>query len=210
MRRTTNEASPEDLRYLRIRRTRGGLQGRADPFPVPDRAREDLAKPSLGYLRPASAATQHCHQTCAPAGTPAVHQGVRRLTAATRRDGGGSPRARSRATWGATAVLIGYLLFAPPVLLLGPLAGLLLLSRPARPREWLWLFGSVAWTVLWFNLGRGLAAEFARAGAVMLIGTFLALTLWRPSAAFSRALTATGLAGAALTIWMWRLGVGWD
>ena len=70
--------------------------------------------------------------------------------------------------------------------------------------------GSGAWTILWFNLGEGLAGQFARAAAVMLIGTFLALTLWRPSASFSRALTATGLAGAALTLWMWRLGVGWD
>jgi hypothetical protein len=66
------------------------------------------------------------------------------------------------------------------------------------------------WTILWLNQGGGLAAQFARAGAVLLMGTFLALTIWRPSAGFSRALTATGLSAAALTLWMWRLGVGWD
>jgi hypothetical protein len=95
------------------------------------------------------------------------------------------------------------------VLLFGPLAGLLLLTRPARLREWVWLLGTGIWTVLWLNQGGGLAAQFARAGAVLLMGTFLALTIWRPSAGFSRALAATGLAAVALTLWMWRLGVGW-
>jgi hypothetical protein len=105
--------------------------------------------------------------------------------------------------------LAGYLLLAPPVLLFGPLAGLLLLSRPTTAREWLWLLGTGGWTALWLNQGEGLAAQFARADAVLLTGTFLALTVWRPSAHFSRALTATALAGAALMLWMWHLGVGW-
>jgi hypothetical protein len=104
---------------------------------------------------------------------------------------------------------MGYLLLAPPVLLLGPLAGLLLLTPPATVREWLWLTATGLWTVLWLNQGGGLAAQFARAGAVLLIGTFLALTVWRPSARFSRALAATALAGVALAIWMWRLDIGW-
>jgi hypothetical protein len=112
-------------------------------------------------------------------------------------------------TWGAIAVLIGYLLFAPPVLLFGPLAGLLLLTRPTSMREWLCLMGTGIWTVLWLNQGGGLAAQVARAGAVLLIGTFLALTVWRPSARFSRALAATALAGVALTLWMWRLDIAW-
>jgi hypothetical protein len=106
-------------------------------------------------------------------------------------------------------VLIGYLLFAPPVLLFGPLAGLLLLTRPASLREWLCLMATGIWTVLWLNQGGGLASQVARAGAVLLIGTFLALTVWRPSARFSRALAATALAGVALTLWMWRLDIAW-
>ena len=56
---------------------------------------------------------------------------------------------------------------------------------------------------------RRLAAQFARAAGVLLAGMFLALTVWRASARFSRALTATVLAGAALVIWMWHLGLGW-
>jgi predicted membrane protein DUF2232 len=105
--------------------------------------------------------------------------------------------------------LIGYLLFAPPVLLIGPLAGLLLLTRPTTAKEWLWLIGTGVWTGLWLNQGGGLAAQFARAGAVLLIGTFLALTVWRPSARFSQALLATALAGVGLTLWMWRLDIAW-
>ena len=112
--------------------------------------------------------------------------------------------------WGPGLVLVGYLLFAPPVLLFGPLAGLLLLTRPATVREWLWLAATGTWTALWLNQGGGgLAAQFARAGAVLLTGTFLALTVWRPSAQFSRALIATVLAGLALVLWMWHLNVGW-
>ncbi len=106
--------------------------------------------------------------------------------------------------------LAGYLLLAPPVLLFGPLVGLLLLSRPTTAREWLWVIGAGIWSALWLQQPGGLAAQFARAGAVFLAGTFLALTVWRPSALFSRALTTTVIAGGALTLWMWHLGLGWS
>jgi hypothetical protein len=90
------------------------------------------------------------------------------------------------------------------------LAGLLLLSRPGTLREWLWLLGAVGWTVIWLNQSGGLAAQFAHAAAVLVTGTFLALTVWRPSGRFSRVLAATALAGAALTLWMGHLGVDWS
>jgi hypothetical protein len=105
--------------------------------------------------------------------------------------------------------LVGYLLLAPPVLLFGPLAGLLLLSGPGTTREWVWLLVAGTWSALWLNQAGGLAEQFARADAVLLTGMFLALTVWRPSARFSRALAATALAGGALVVWMWHLGVGW-
>ena len=87
--------------------------------------------------------------------------------------------------------------------------GLLLLSRPGTAREWVWLIGAGLWSALWLQQSGGLAAQFARAGAVFLAGIFIVLTMWRPSASFSRALTATALAGVALTLWMWHLGLGW-
>jgi hypothetical protein len=111
--------------------------------------------------------------------------------------------------WFSIILLMGYLLLAPPVLLLGPLAGLLLLARPQTMREWLWLFATGAWTSLWLNQAGDLAGQFARAEVVLITGTFLALTLWRPSALFSRALTATAIGGIALVAWMWHLGIGW-
>jgi hypothetical protein len=106
-------------------------------------------------------------------------------------------------------LLAGYLLVAPPVLLFGPLVGLLLLSRPASWREWLWLAGAALWTAVWLNQTGGLASQFVRSAAVLLTGTFLALTVWRPSARFSRALAAVALAAVALILWMWHLGVAW-
>ena len=111
--------------------------------------------------------------------------------------------------WGPVLALALYLILAPPVLLFGPLAGLLLLSRPSTAREWLWLVGTGAWSAIWLNQGGGLATQFARAGTVLLVGTFLALTVWRPSGRFSRALTATAIAGAVLLVWMWHLDLGW-
>ena len=114
-----------------------------------------------------------------------------------------------RAGWGAVLALAAYLLLAPPVLMFGPLAGLLLLSRPSTPREWVWLAGAAVWSAVWLQQSGGLAPQFARASAVLLTGTFLALTVWRPSAHFSRALTTTVIAGAALIVWMWHLDVAW-
>ena len=105
--------------------------------------------------------------------------------------------------------LAGFLLFAPPMFLFGPLAALLLISRPATLREWAWLLGALAWSGLWLQQSGGLGAQFARSAAVLVSGCFLALTLWRPSNRMCRALAATAGAGLALAIWMVGLGVRW-
>jgi Predicted membrane protein (DUF2232) len=89
------------------------------------------------------------------------------------------------------------------------LASLLLLSRPRSIREWFWVIGALGLTAFWLHEAGGLAGQFVRAGAVLLTGTFFALTLWRPSAHFSRALATVAIAGVALLLWMWHLGVGW-
>ncbi len=111
--------------------------------------------------------------------------------------------------WGQVLVLAGFLLFAPPMFLFGPLAALLLVSRPATVREWVWLLGALGWSALWLQQAGGLGAQFARAAAVLVSGCFLALTLWRPSNRMCRALTATGGAALALAVWMVGLGVRW-
>lgn len=89
------------------------------------------------------------------------------------------------------------------------MAGLLLLSRPGTIREWIWLLAATAWSALWLEQVGGLGAQVTRAGAVLLCGTFLALTLWRPSNGVGRALTATAGAFAALVVWMRGLGIAW-
>jgi hypothetical protein len=119
-------------------------------------------------------------------------------------------RTEDQPRWLGVLLLLGYLLVAPPVLLFGPLAGLLLLARPHSFREWLWLIGTLGGSAIWLDQADGLGGQFTRAGAVLLTGAFLALTVWRPSGTFSRALTATTVAGAALSVWMWRLGVSWS
>jgi len=105
--------------------------------------------------------------------------------------------------------LAGFLLLAPPVFVFGPLAGLLLVSRPGTAREWLWLLAGGAWSALWLQQIGGVGAQVTRAAAVLICGTFLALTLWQPSNGVGRAVAATATAGAALGLWMWRLGIGW-
>jgi hypothetical protein len=106
-------------------------------------------------------------------------------------------------------LLVGYLFLAPPVLVFGPLAGLLLLAGPRTAREWFWLLATAIASLLWLNQSGNLAGQFTRAGAVLLTGTYLALTLWRPSAKFSRVLVSA-VAGLALVVWMWHLGAGWS
>ena len=98
--------------------------------------------------------------------------------------------------WGQVLVLAGFLLCAPPMFLFGPLAALLLVSRPATVREWVWLLGALGWSALWLQQAGGLGAQFARAAAVLVSGCFLALTLWRPSNRMCRALTAVTKSGA--------------
>ena len=106
-------------------------------------------------------------------------------------------------------MLAGFLLFAPPMFLFGPLAALLLVSRPGTLREWVWLLGALGWSALWLQQAGGLGAQFARSAAVLVSGCFLALTLWRPSNGVCRALTATAGAALALAVWMIGLGVRW-
>jgi hypothetical protein len=93
------------------------------------------------------------------------------------------------------------------VFLLGPLAGLLLVSRPSTGREWLWVVGLAAWSGIWLEQAGGLGGQLVRAAAVLLSGAFVALTLWRPSNRVGQALAATALAGLALAAWMGTLGI---
>jgi len=103
--------------------------------------------------------------------------------------------------------LAGYVLLAPAGFRVGPLAGLLLVSRPGTmPRVGLPLVAG-AWSLLWLQEigGLGGAGHAGGRGAAHR-QAFLALTLWQPSNGVGRALAATAGAGAALVVWMRGLG----
>jgi hypothetical protein len=102
-----------------------------------------------------------------------------------------------------------YLLGAPPIFLLGPLAGLLILSRPSTLRESLWLGASTAWVAIWLWQPGGVALQALRALGVLATGAFVALALADRGTLFRRALLATTVAFVALGIWCVAFGLGW-
>ncbi len=110
---------------------------------------------------------------------------------------------------GQVALVAGYLLMAPPVFLVGPLAGLIALSRPSSWREWGWLAIGVLWLVLWLRDAGDVPEQTLRALGVLVTGGFLALSLAGPSVVFRRALITTTFAFGAVVLWCLALGIGW-
>jgi hypothetical protein len=106
-------------------------------------------------------------------------------------------------------LLAAYLLLVPPAFMLGPLAGLLLLSHPRTAREWVWIVVAAGASLLWVQQPGTLAGQVVRTAAVQLTGAYLALTLWRPAPGWNRALQAAGVGGAGLALLMARTGVRW-
>src|SRR5262245_44301079 len=204
MRRTRNEATPEDLRHLRSRCAGGGLQGRAYVDPVPHRAGQDSAQPAFRNLRPAPAAAEHRDQARARARFAALHQGLHRLTATVAGTVG-----RPRTSWAGAAVLFGYLVLFPPILVLGPLAALLAASRPDSTREWIWLAVTVGAITFLAAGASGIASTMLIGWGLMAAGAFALLMLTRARRMITGALGDCGLATAGATAWAWTLGTRW-
>ena len=93
---------------------------------------------------------------------------------------------------------------------LGPLAGLLLVSRPASLREVWWLAGAAAWLGVTLPMQGALPDQFARSAGVLVAGAFVTLVLARPGRWFPRASGAVALGGLALALWAWQFGIGWS
>ena len=119
-------------------------------------------------------------------------------------------RSGRRVTFGAAAVLAGFLLLAPPLFVLAPLILLSLASRPRSVREWFWLVAAAAgaWLALQGASGN-LALELIRNSALVLAGCFLLLSLPAPGPSFARGLGALLLTALAISGWEWSRGVGW-
>jgi hypothetical protein len=114
-----------------------------------------------------------------------------------------------RARPGVLALALAYLLLAPPGFLLGPLAGLLALSRPTTFREWAWLGLAAGWMCMWLAPAGNLMEQLLRAAAVLVTGGFLAITLVDRASVFRRALVALGFASAALLLWSFAFHLAW-
>lgn len=106
-------------------------------------------------------------------------------------------------------LLAGFLLAAPPIFFLGPLAGLLLLCGPRRVGEWVWLVAALAWAVLWLQGAGGLGLQVVRASGVLLTGAFVVALSLPLRSLIGRGLFAVALATAALAGWAKILGVSW-
>jgi len=115
-------------------------------------------------------------------------------------------------TRGLFGALVAFLFLPfPPLFLLGPLAGLLLLGRPATAREWLWIAGALALAIMATAVGaRSAAQEVVRAAAASFTGTFLAILLLRPGAPFVRAALAALATAAAVAIGCAVIGLSWE
>lgn len=114
-----------------------------------------------------------------------------------------------RSWWIAPLLLAGYLLTSPKTFLLGPLTLLLLLSRPATVREWLWIGISVAAALLMLRLPATLTDRTIRAAGAFFTGAFVMTSLLGVTSLFRRALISVGVAAAAVAGWFGALGLGW-
>jgi len=117
---------------------------------------------------------------------------------------------RRRAPLGPVVALAAYLLLCPAILVLAPLLGLLLLSRPTTGREWWWTFGIIAWLGLVFAQAGGIATQIVLAWGVFLAGAFVAIQVWRPRPWLPAAIAGTALALGAVTAMGRLVGIGWS
>jgi hypothetical protein len=95
------------------------------------------------------------------------------------------------------------------VFVLAPLAGLLLVSRPASLREWAWLMGCGIWCAAWLTASGGLADQMMRAAGVLLAGAVITLALTESRRLLHLAASAVGMAAAGLALWCAALRVSW-
>lgn len=118
-----------------------------------------------------------------------------------------APPPGRRVSAGAVLVLLGFLLLAPPVFVLGPLAALLAVSRPAAWRERIWLGAAVVLTSLWLAAPGDLPQQVIRAGGMGLVGGTLAVALTgRRTPPFRQAVTAAVAAALGTLTWGAVLG----
>ncbi|HEY7682842.1 MAG TPA: DUF2232 domain-containing protein [Gemmatimonadales bacterium] len=117
---------------------------------------------------------------------------------------------RPAVTWRALVVLAAYVVFFPPLFVLGPLAGLLVASRPRSVREWAWIGAAALWLLVTLGQPGGLAPQMLHAWALFVTGAFVVLMLSGRCSLISGALLASAFGFGAATVWAWLLGSRWQ
>jgi Predicted membrane protein (DUF2232) len=120
-----------------------------------------------------------------------------------------APRLGRRVSFGAVVVLVGFLLLAPPMYLLGPFALLTVLSRPRTFRELIWLVASSLGVAVTLGGGVPLGPQLLRAGGLVLSVVFALLAFRSNGPIFSRAFLAVLLSALAIGVWTTSLGITW-
>lgn len=119
-----------------------------------------------------------------------------------------APDPGRRVSAGSIVALAGFLLLAPPLFLLAPLALLILLARPRTLREGVWFALSVVGIGL-AGGGTGLAAGVLRFAAVAIAIAFGLSSLRGRGPFFPRALGALFIGVLAVAIWLAAQGLSW-
>ena len=122
-----------------------------------------------------------------------------------------APVTRRRIPRGLFGALVAFLFLPfPAICVAGPLAGCLILARPASLREWGWVAAAVAISVLGFSASSSMAQEIFFAYGVAFTGSFLALRIWRPGPTLARATVAAVDTAALVAIGAWAMGLRWS
>lgn len=106
-------------------------------------------------------------------------------------------------------LLLGAYLLVFPLFVLGPLAGLLLASRPQTLREWLWIGFALVWAALSLLTPEGIATQTLEAWAFFVTGAFVLLMLTGRRGVVPGAFLASLFGFGAVTAWSWSLGTRW-
>lgn len=114
-----------------------------------------------------------------------------------------------RASWAPALLLVGYLLVAPKLYVLAPLALLLFLSRPRTVREWLWIGASAALAWVLMQAPPSLVDRTIRAGGLVFTGAFVSASLLGVRGLLNRCVAAVTVAALATAAWFVVLGLDW-
>ena len=112
-----------------------------------------------------------------------------------------------RVTLGAAAVLVGFLLLAPPIYLLGPFALLTLVARPRTLRELFWLAAAGAGISAAMAGPAALGPLLIRVSGLTVGAVFFLLSLRAVGPVFPRAMAAVVVGGVGIAVWAWLRGL---